>query len=367
MNIRYLTPWLTGFSQELYGGIEKCIRNNWPFVLALLPGAEQPVFFAQPTASNQDGNFNNTPENDLAFFITPFGSCIQIFIKPEVSLTEVLSLEDNHAPDLELELECATDKGDYLDSIADLIKVLGTEGGKTVISMVLRGNLCPRFFADGKYREIFQGNPTAFRVMFFTPQTGLWIAATPELLLSVDKTSGAFKTMALAGTRRRGTSGGWDMKNSREQGMVTNFIAQVLSKAGATFAQETATLISNNIEHLCTYFTGNLNGKKFGELANRLHPTPAVCGTPRAESLERIARYEKHNRRFYAGLCGFTTPTEMVCYVTLRCAQILGNEYAVYAGGGITAQSKPQSEWEEVNLKASPIVKILEGQKCNYR
>jgi menaquinone-specific isochorismate synthase len=96
------------------------------------------------------------------------------------------------------------------------------------------------------------------------------------------------------------------------------------------------------------------------DLVARLHPTPAVGGTPREPAVAAIARLESFNRGLYAG------PQGWVDYrgggeflVGLRSALIDGPTATVYAGAGIVAGSKPEKEFAETELKFKALLEVL--------
>jgi isochorismate synthase len=82
-----------------------------------------------------------------------------------------------------------------------------------------------------------------------------------------------------------------------------------------------------------------------------LHPTPAVCGIPKEKSLELILQTEKHNREFYAGFIGPLDNDNAQLFVNLRCMKLTSKWATYFAGGGLTAQSEAEAEWEETCLK----------------
>jgi isochorismate synthase len=95
------------------------------------------------------------------------------------------------------------------------------------------------------------------------------------------------------------------------------------------------------------------------EIAKDLHPTPAVSGTPRKDALDWIRSEEKHERQFYAGIIGSMDEHSMNLYVNLRCAQIIGSDIYLYVGGGFTADSIPEKEWEETENKSKTLLNLL--------
>lgn len=48
-------------------------------------------------------------------------------------------------------------------------------------------------------------------------------------------------------------------------------------------------------------------------------------------------------------------------FVNLRCMELTPDRYILYAGGGITAKSVPEEEWEETNNKAKTLLSAIEA------
>ncbi|HLV50467.1 MAG TPA: chorismate-binding protein, partial [Flavobacterium sp.] len=94
-------------------------------------------------------------------------------------------------------------------------------------------------------------------------------------------------------------------------------------------------------------------------LIQNLHPTPAVCGLPKKEAFDFIWENEGYNREFYTGFIGIEKENMKDYFVNLRCAQIFQNQIQIYVGGGITAESNPEKEWEETELKSGTIGNAL--------
>jgi salicylate biosynthesis isochorismate synthase len=92
-------------------------------------------------------------------------------------------------------------------------------------------------------------------------------------------------------------------------------------------------------------------------LASQLHPTPAVGGLPRESALEWIAEHEQ-DRGWYAAPFGwFDAHGDGELMVALRSALLQPGEAHLFAGAGIVADSQPQAEYDETELK-------LAGMRC---
>ncbi|MBK7958288.1 MAG: chorismate-binding protein [Bacteroidetes bacterium] len=90
-----------------------------------------------------------------------------------------------------------------------------------------------------------------------------------------------------------------------------------------------------------------------------LHPTPAISGFPKQEALDFIQKHEQHNRDLYGGYWGIQNETMETYFVHIRCMQVFSDKIALYAGGGITAGSVIDEEWEEAEQKMNTLLSLL--------
>jgi isochorismate synthase len=81
---------------------------------------------------------------------------------------------------------------------------------------------------------------------------------------------------------------------------------------------------------------------------------------PRKESLKLIRMLEKHNREYYAGFLGpVGINNQLTLFVNLRCMKVLADRLALFVGGGITADSVPEEEWMETEIKAETLLTVI--------
>ncbi|WP_347218519.1 chorismate-binding protein [Chryseobacterium sp.] len=199
--------------------------------------------------------------------------------------------------------------------------------------------------------------PNAFRYLFNDGENA-WMGAFSEVLGKFNKTTHEFETMALAGTLP--TSEEWTEKEIEEQKPVTSYILNILKNYSDNILQsETYDHVSGNIKHLRTDFKTTIKPNALDSLIQDLHPTPAVCGIPNDFCNENIMKYEKFPREFYAGYIKVETEDSILYFVNLRCARLYKDSVHVFVGGGITAQSNPEKEWTETELKSEAILKNL--------
>lgn len=225
--------------------------------------------------------------------------------------------------------------------------------------------------------------PSAFVYLWFHPEVGMWLGATPETLIHLNDRQ--FSTMALAGTQKyTGTIDvNWSDKEKEEQAIVT----RVIETNCKPFSNQlnigsVETVRAGGLVHLKTNITGSLKSNEdFKRLVNQLHPTPAVCGYPLEESKAFILEHEGYEREFYTGFLGELNRSslrtrnrnprnvennvyrrqvkETKLFVNLRCAQIKNDSALIYVGGGITIDSVAAKEWEETVNKSQTMAKAL--------
>ncbi|MEG2804275.1 isochorismate synthase [Stenotrophomonas sp.] len=190
------------------------------------------------------------------------------------------------------------------------------------------------------------------------------VGATPELLVS--RRGRAVCSHPLAGSARRHADPAEDARTAQallasakdhdEHRHVVEAITAALAPwCGQVRAAARPSLHATaTMWHLGTRIEATLDdpATPVAALVAALHPTPAVCGTPRAQALATIAALEPVPRGFYAGAVGWTDADgDGDWYVAIRCAHVQGCHARVYAGAGIVADSQPALETAETAAK----------------
>lgn len=229
-------------------------------------------------------------------------------------------------------------------------------------------------FADAEslFMEACQLYPRLFVALVYTEPSGMWLMATPEILLKGDGCE--MTTMSLAGTQRAEPSRTvadypvkgveWSQKNQEEQQYVTDYITQCVSAFTDDYSLKGPyTTMAANLYHLRTDIRFSLKStQQMGDVLEALYPTPAVCGIPKEATRQFILAHEHHPRQYYSGFVG---PLQMQgkthLYVSLRCMHILPEVHAceLYAGGGLLKESEMQKEWEETEAKMQTIKRVF--------
>jgi isochorismate synthase len=217
------------------------------------------------------------------------------------------------------------------------------------------------------FQKLCRAFPEALVSLISFPDAGTWIGASPEVLVSV-KNQSRFHTVALAGTKphHSGTAirdVAWTQKEIEEQAMVSRYIINCFKKIRLREFEEHGpkTVQAGKLLHLKTDFTVDLKAVNYPMLGsvmlNLLHPTSAVCGMPLEPAATFLSQYEGYDRALY---CGFIGPVndegDTDLYVNLRCVQWTGKHLIGYAGCGVTADSVPENEWKESEIKINSLL-----------
>ena len=237
---------------------------------------------------------------------------------------------------------------------------------KAIYSRIKKTELPKYFDLISFFRKIENAYPKAFVYIVHLPNIGLWAGASPERLLEYN--NDIAKTVALAGTQKlpEGISAenlDWEKKEIEEHQMVAEYISNLIEKHQLKMVHQSEpyTSAAGRIAHLKQNFEFQIKKENLPAFLNDLHPTPAVCGLPKEKALDLIYEVEPYDREYYAGYLGMVEKNNDVnFYVNLRCMKIHKTSALLFVGGGITASSIPEKEWEETELKAKTLLNILD-------
>ncbi len=209
-------------------------------------------------------------------------------------------------------------------------------------------------------------------VYLYEPHAGrTFLGAAPEILAELRR--GRFRATAVAGSIPRGKTDEEDQalakllleseKDRSEHRLTAEEMVEALDArlTDMEVEEEARVLALARIQHLETVIRGAPGpGEDILSLVEALHPTPAVCGSPRADARAVIGTAEPFDRGWYSGPIGwFDLAGEGDFVPGLRAAIGEGRRWRLFAGAGIVAGSDPQGEWEETALKFEPALRAL--------
>ncbi len=352
---------------QTHKAIYEAIRHNETFAAFIMPG--EPLSRLKFMADIE----GLTPLSDTTFSITPWDteSCDRITLRDTITAHDYLKRIAGTSPDTEAEpdikpyVESTNEllyKGQVLSIVTDLKK---NSPSKTVLSRIICGQLKTDDTANTWLHTVyyyFKELKNTFRFIYYTPSTGFWIGASPELLLSADKATGKAQTVALAGTTFKMSKYNWDDKNIKEHELVVRFIKHKLHSLDIEFdIHETDDVSFGHIIHRCMNFNMNLDKYNPYEVIDQISPTPALSGYPRQDAFKHIGRLEIHDRHCYGGHITIENNATLKAYVNLRCVNFYKNNYCIYTGSGLTEDSIAEKEWRETNEKSALLLGTIKA------
>ncbi len=249
---------------------------------------------------------------------------------------------------------------EWVESVATLIERL--KAGDAAKAVMTRDMLIyadapidPRFLLK-RLNELY---PSTWRFAV----DGL-IGASPEMLASV--TAGHLRSRVLAGTAPAGH--GEELlgssKNLREHRIAVESVTKALAPLVASLHKPGPPFVLDlpNVAHLATDVEATLGQLTLCEALAALHPTAAVCGTPREAALCLLQELETTERDRYSGPVGWmNTEGEGEFCIALRCGHLEEDDHAlrVFAGAGIMPDSDPAEELIETRRKMQPLLEVF--------
>jgi len=281
---------------------------------------------------------------------------------------------DNRPPPSEFTLTSVMDHGAWSKLVSDAIARIGDGAfGKVVLSRQVAVRANRPFVTSDVLSRLSTLYPTCviFRMDDF-------LGASPELL--IERRGARVVTHPLAGTIGRSGDLVTDEalvagllaspKQRREHAFVIDDLRRTLGPVCDCLEvpDKPTVLELRNVTHLATEMSGVLlpASDRPGQvptaldLVARVHPTPAIGGTPTDAAVAYIREVEGYDRGRYSGPVGWVDAHGDGSWVIgLRSAEVTGDRGTLYAGVGLVAGSRPGSELEETQLKLQALLAAM--------
>lgn len=337
--------------------INHLATSGYPFVVYRMPGDTQAhIFipgeidtFSQPQRWDGKEGFLFAPflpDEPSVLFLRPIHPA-EFASKAQVQITELPALNE-------------TVRYAHIQLIEKALRFMRESNvKKVVLSGVFRQSWGGIHRSALLFESLCMLNPQAYCYLAFVPGYGIWAGASPETLVRWE--DGQMQTMALAGTLPSVSDTAWSLKEAQEHDWVVNYIEEILKQETGSLPKMRGPeeVNAGAARHLCTRFQVDCSQTDALRMALRLHPTPAVCGVPKEQALLFIKENEPHSRGLYTGFAGLVSNQQIRLFVNLRCARLDATEAYIFAGGGITASSEAETEWDEINLKRKTLSAAL--------
>jgi len=206
------------------------------------------------------------------------------------------------------------------------------------------------------------------------------IGASPETLIRVE--GGKVVSTPIAGTRPRGASPEEDarleqellgsVKERAEHLMLVDLVRNDLGKVCEWGSVRVSSLCEvwklEYAMHLVSVIEGRLGKARLSDLLASITPTGTMSGAPKIRAMEIIAELEQRARGPYAGGFGMISKGFADLAVVIRSVLINGYRFVAWVGAGIVADSDPENEWLETEVKLGPARYVAStlSTECKY-
>lgn len=210
--------------------------------------------------------------------------------------------------------------------------------------------------------------------MYYIQLKDMQIAGTsPETMVKL--TGRKLMTFPVAGTRKRGKDREEDMalekelladeKECAEHNMLVDLARNDIGRIaeyGSVKVEDYMTVHHfSKVMHIVSVVTGKLAaGRNCLDTVEALLPAGTLSGAPKFRACEIIDELEPVPRGVYGGAIGYLdfSGNLDVC-IAIRTAVRKGKKVYVQAGGGIVADSIPESEYLESANKAGAVIEAI--------
>jgi anthranilate synthase component 1 len=247
-----------------------------------------------------------------------------------------------------------------------------------VYQLVLAAKFCGRHRLDPfqVYRALRLINPSPY--MYYVQLGGLTVVgSSPEALVKLK--GGQAELRPIAGTLPRMADPEADLANERrlladpkenaEHVMLVDLARNDLGRVAAagTVRVDPYRVIErySHVMHIVSGVQGTLAPERDAfDLFAAAFPAGTLVGAPKVRAMQIIEELEPVDRGLYGGTIGyFGAQGDMDQAITIRTLVFEGDEYSYQAGAGVVADSKPESEFNEVFAKSAALRSALSMAK----
>jgi anthranilate synthase component 1 len=223
------------------------------------------------------------------------------------------------------------------------------------------------------YRALRTLNPSPY-MFYFDFRDFNVVGASPEILVRLEGDKVTLRP--IAGTRRRGVNVDEDRalaeelladpKERAEHVMLIdlgrNDVGRIAQIGSVRVTENMVIERYSHVMHIVSNVEGKLKpGLDAVAVLRATFPAGTVTGTPKVRAMELIDELEPVKRGVYAGAVGYIGyHGDMDLAIAIRTGVLKDELLHVQAAAGIVADSVPESEWNETNIKARALLRAAE-------
>lgn len=194
---------------------------------------------------------------------------------------------------------------------------------------------------------------------------GRFLCFSPEKFVTIDSRTKKIYTYPMKGTIDASIPHAKEMilsdyKETAEHYTIVDLMRADLARVATHVSVERFRYIdrietpSSSLLQVSSLISGYLKEGplSIGSILRELLPAGSISGAPKSATIEAIASAEKGPRGFYTGIFGFYDGENLDSCVLIRfIEETHDHKYLYRSGGGITINSSPQEEYNEIIQK----------------
>ena len=244
---------------------------------------------------------------------------------------------------------------------------------------IFQVNLSQSFQARGRidparlFLDLCRESPAAYSALLRWGDSAI-ASASPECFY--ETLGDRIVTRPIKGTRPRGATPSEDdrladnlrrsAKDRAELTMIVdlerNDLGRVCEYGSVKVLEPLEVETFAQVHHLVATIEGRIRpGNGPIDVVRAMFPGGSITGAPKVRAMEIIDELEPSRRGVYTGAIGYLTPRASSLNIAIRTVLVEGNRATYQVGGGIVADSDPESEYEETLHKGAALRRVLEN------
>lgn len=205
-------------------------------------------------------------------------------------------------------------------------------------------------------KQIFEHSQSMFRLLYKNE----FVCFSPEIFVRIKE--GLISSYPMKGTIDASIENAEQLlmenpKEIAEHNTIVDLIRNDLSMVSSKVKVKRFRYIDHVKTHrgellqASSEITGNLNNdypSKIGSILSKLLPAGSISGAPKKMTVDIIKDSENYERGYYSGIFGVFDGKNMESAVMIRYIEKQGEDLVFKSGGGITAMSKVEEEYQEL-------------------
>ncbi len=227
------------------------------------------------------------------------------------------------------------------------------------------------------YRALRSLNPSPY-MYFYDMGDFQIVGASPEILVRQENSPEGQKITIrpIAGTRPRGATPELDKQMEEELladpkeraehlmliDLARNDIGRIAKTGSVKVTEAFVTERYSHVMHIVSNVEGILkDGMTSLDVLKASFPAGTLTGAPKIRAMEIIDELEPVKRGIYGGACGYLSfAGDMDVAIAIRTGIVKDNTLYVQAAAGVVADSVPEMEWKETEVKARALLRAAE-------